>query len=49
MHAPNDESLHPALPEAPEPAFDGAEVVWDLALIRLYLETLARTQRQRLH
>ncbi len=42
MQAPNDE-IRPE--PIQEPPFDGAESVWDAALIRLLLETLARERR----
>jgi hypothetical protein len=44
VQTPNDD-LRPQDAPEPEPPFDGAESVWDAALIRLLLETLVREQR----
>jgi hypothetical protein len=44
MHRPNDEMHREETPERDAP-FDGAECVWDAALVRLLLEALVAEVR----
>ena len=48
MESPQDALPTPAEP-APAPPFDGAESLWDAALIHLLAETLAGSRRRALH